>query len=398
MRWVLTGHLVYTRLIIWHEEDVVGPLTGFRVIELAGIGPGPFCGMMLSDMGAEVIRVDRVGGAGRRPRDVLSRNRRSIAVDLKQPQGVELVLKLVETADALFEGFRPGVTERLGLGPDECLARNEKLVYGRMTGWGQDGPIAHAAGHDINYIGLAGALHAIGEPGGKPVPPLNLVGDFGGGGMLLAYGLVCGMLEAARSGKGQVIDAAMVDGAASLMAMFFSMVGFGFKDERGSNMLDGGAHFYNTYETKDGEHVCVGSIEPQFYQLLVEKSGVDPNRFGPQMDTGQWGDFKDELVEVFKARTRDEWCEIMEGTDVCFAPVLSIHEAPDHPHNKHRDTFVDIEGIVQPAPAPRFSRTAPTISHGARVPGEDSVDVLADAGFSQEDIEALRGKSVIPAG
>ena len=383
----------------------MGPLNGLRVIELAGIGPGPFCGMMLSDMGAEVIRVDRVsnqlrgaeGSAAARPRDVLARNRRSIAVDLKQPEGIEVVLKLCETADALFEGFRPGVTERLGLGPEDCMARNERLVYGRMTGWGQEGPLAQAAGHDINYIGLAGALHAIGEEGQKPVPPLNLIGDFGGGGMLLAFGLVCGMLEAQRSGKGQVIDAAMVDGAAVLMAMFFAM-GDRFSDRRGTNLLDTGSHFYNTYETKDGEHVCIGSIEPQFYQLLVEKSGVDPNRFGPQMDTGQWGDFKDELVEVFKARTRDEWCEIMEGTDVCFAPVLSIFEAPEHPHNKHRDTFVDVEGIVQPAPAPRFSRTAPAISHGARIPGEDSVDVLADAGFTEEDIDALREKSVIPAG
>ncbi len=374
----------------------MGPLTGFRVIELAGIGPGPFCGMMLSDMGAEVIRVDRVGGAGGRRRDVLARNRRSIAVDLKQADGVELVLKLVETADALFEGFRPGVTERLGLGPDECLARNEKLVYGRMTGWGQDGPIAHAAGHDINYIGLAGALHAIGEPGGKPVPPLNLIGDFGGGGMLLAYGLVCGMLEASRSGKGQVIDAAMVDGAASLMAMFFSM-GSGFRNERGSNMLDGGAHFYNTYETKDGKHVCVGAIEPQFYAELVEKSGVDPNRFGPQMDSDQWVDFKTELTEVFKTRTRDEWCEIMEGSDVCFAPVLSILEAPDHPHNRHRETFVTVDGVTQPAPSPRFSRTAPEISHAARVPGEDTRSVLAEIGLGADEIGALESLRVVQA-
>ena len=374
----------------------MGPLTGFRVIELAGIGPGPFCGMMLSDMGAEVIRVDRVGGSGRR-RDVLARNRRSIAVDLKQPDGVEVILKLVETADALFEGFRPGVTERLGLGPEECLARNEKLVYGRMTGWGQDGPIAHAAGHDINYIGLAGALHAIGEPGGKPVPPLNLIGDFGGGGMLLAYGLVCGMLEAARSGKGQVIDAAMVDGAASLMAMFFSMVGHGFKNERGSNMLDGGAHFYNTYETKDGKHVCVGAIEPQFYAELLEKSGVDPNRFGPQMDNDQWVDFKAELSDVFKTRTRDEWCEIMEGSDVCFAPVLSILEAPNHPHNRHRETFVTVDGVTQPAPSPRFSRTEPEISHAARIPGEDTRSVLAEIGLAAHEIDALETAGVVQA-
>ena len=374
----------------------MGPLTGFRVIELAGIGPGPFCGMMLSDMGAEVIRVDRVGGSGRR-RDVLARNRRSIAVDLKQPDGVEVILKLVETADALFEGFRPGVTERLGLGPEECLARNEKLVYGRMTGWGQDGPIAHAAGHDINYIGLAGALHAIGESGGKPVPPLNLIGDFGGGGMLLAYGLVCGMLEASRSGKGQVIDAAMVDGAASLMAMFFSMVGHGFKNERGSNMLDGGAHFYNTYETKDGKHVCVGAIEPQFYAELLEKSGVDPNRFGPQMDNDQWVDFKAELSDVFKTRTRDEWCEIMEGSDVCFAPVLSILEAPNHPHNRHRETFVTVDGVTQPAPSPRFSRTEPEISHAARIPGEDTRSVLAEIGLAAHEIDALETAGVVQA-
>jgi len=375
----------------------VGPLTGFKVIELAGIGPGPFCGMMLSDMGAEVIRVDRVGGSGGRRRDVLSRNRRCIAVDLKQPEGVELVLKLVETADALFEGFRPGVTERLGLGPDDCLARNARLVYGRMTGWGQEGPIAHAAGHDINYIGLAGALHAIGEPNGKPVPPLNLIGDFGGGGMLLAYGLVCGMLEASRSGKGQVIDAAMVDGAASLMAMFFSMVGFGFRNERGSNMLDGGAHFYNTYETKDGKYVCIGSIEPQFYAELVEKSGVDPNRFGPQMNTEQWGDFRTELAEVFKAKTRDEWCDIMEGSDVCFAPVLSILEAPDHPHNRHRGTFVEVDGVTQPAPSPRFSRTTPEVSHAARTPGEDTRSVLREIGLDADAISALESSGVVQA-
>ena len=374
----------------------MGPLQGFRVIELAGIGPGPFCGMMLSDMGAEVIRVDRVGGRGGR-RDVLTRNRRSIAVDLKQPAGVEVVLKLAETADALFEGFRPGVTERLGLGPEDCMARNRRLVYGRMTGWGQDGPIAHAAGHDINYIGLAGALHAIGEPGGKPVPPLNLIGDFGGGGMLLAYGLVCGMLEASRSGEGQVIDAAMVDGAAALMAMFFSMAGNGFKDQRGSNMLDGGAHFYNTYETKDGEYVCVGAIEPQFYAELVEKSGVDAKRFGAQMDAGQWAPFKDELAEVFKQKTRDEWCAIMEGSDVCFAPVLSILEAPQHPHNKHRATFVDVDGVIQPAPAPRFSRTQAEISHAARPPGADTREVLADIGFDESKIGALEAQGVVQA-
>ncbi|MFP6797354.1 MAG: CaiB/BaiF CoA-transferase family protein [Pseudomonadales bacterium] len=373
----------------------MGPLNGFRVIELAGIGPGPFCGMMLSDMGAEVIRVDRIAKGVGAPKDVLQRNRQSVAVDLKKPEGIEIVLKLVESADALFEGFRPGVTERLGLGPDECMARNEKLVYGRMTGWGQDGPLAQAAGHDINYIGLSGALHAIGEPGGKPVPPLNLIGDFGGGGMLLAYGLVCALLEAQKSGKGQVVDTAMVDGAASLMAMFFSMAGHGFNDERGTNLLDGGSHFYNTYETKDGQHVCVGSIEPQFYQLLIEKAGVDVNRFGPQMDRDQWSGFRDELEDVFKTKTRDEWCEIMEGTDVCFAPVLSVFEAPSHPHNIHRGTFIEVDGVVQPSPSPRFSRTMAEVSHAARVPGEDSTEVLSGIGFNEDELQTLREQGVI---
>ena len=374
-----------------------GPLRGFRVIELAGIGPGPFCGMMLSDMGAEVIRVERLragAGDGKRPRDVMARNRRSISVDLKTPEGVEVVLRLCKTADALFEGFRPGVTERLGVGPEPCMARNPQLVYGRMTGWGQTGPLARAAGHDINYIGLAGALHAIGEPGGKPVPPLNLVGDFGGGGMLLAFGLVCGLLEASRSGKGQVVDAAMVDGAAALMAGFFSMGSF-FSDKRGTNLLDGGAHFYNTYETKDGEHICVGAIEPQFYKLLVEHAGVDAERFGQQMDATQWEDRKAELAQVFKTRTRDEWCEIMEGTDICFAPVLSIREAPEHPHNKERQTFVEVDGLMQPAPAPRFSRTVPEIGFPAPVPGEDSAAVLGSSGFDAMEIVELQEKGVV---
>jgi len=275
----------------------MGPLAGFKIIELAGIGPGPFCGMMLSDMGAEVIRVERLSGADKAPKDVLARNRRSLAVDLKSPEGVETVLRLVESADALFEGFRPGVTERLGLGPDIALARNPKLVYGRMTGWGQEGPMAQAAGHDINYIGLSGALHAIGRQGERPVPPLNLVGDFGGGGMLLAYGLVCGMLETQRSGKGQVVDAAMVDGSAALMAMFFSFAASGaFTDQRGTNLLDGAAHFYDTYETKDGKHVCIGSIEPQFYALLIEKAGLDPEKYAKQMDPTQWPVLKADLT------------------------------------------------------------------------------------------------------
>ncbi len=373
----------------------MGPLQGIRLIELAGIGPGPFCGMMLSDMGAEVIRVDRINPSANKPVDVLARNRRSIAIDLKQPEGAEAVLRLCQTADGLFEGFRPGVTERLGIGPDACMARNHKLVYGRMTGWGQEGPLAQAAGHDINYIALAGALHAIGRPGEKPVPPLNLIGDFGGGGMLLAFGMVCGLLEAQRSG--QRVDAAMVDGSAALMAMFFSMATTGrFTDRRGTNMLDGGAHFYDTYETQDGKYISVGSIEPQFYALLVEKGGLDPERFATQHDGTRWSDYKDEIARVFKSKTQVEWCDIMEGTDVCFAPVLSIFDAPEHPHNRHRQTFVDVDGVTQPAPAPRFSRTPPEVRSSARRPGEDSETVLQDCGFGAEEISALRAKGVIP--
>ena len=376
----------------------MGPLSGFKIIELAGIGPGPFCGMMLSDMGADVIRVDRKGAAGGRGRDVLARNRRSIAVDLKHPDGVATVLRLCAGADALFEGFRPGVTERLGLGPEQCMAHNPKLVYGRMTGWGQDGPMAQAAGHDINYIGLSGALHAIGPRGGKPVPPLNLIGDFGGGGMLLAFGIVCALLETQKSGRGQVVDAAMVDGAASLMAMFFTMrAGGAFNEERGTNLLDGGAHFYDTYETLDGKYVCIGSIEPQFYAELLQKTGVDAAQFKEQMNPAGWPALKAELTRVFKTRTRDAWCAIMEGSDVCFAPVLSLSEAPAHPHNLHRRTFLEVDGVTQPAPSPRFSRTVAEVRHGARKPGEDTAEVLASFGFSADEINGLRSRAAIPS-
>lgn len=368
----------------------MGPLNGVKIIELAGIGPGPFCGMLLADMGAEVIRVDRPGNPPRRPKDVLTRGRKSIAVDLKSEQGREVILKLCESSDALFEGFRPGVTERLGIGPDECRARNKKLVYGRMTGWGQQGPMAQAAGHDINYISLAGALHSIGEAGGKPVPPLNLVGDFGGGGMFLAFGLVCALLEAQRSGEGQVVDAAMVDGTATLMSMFFTMQAVGaFSMKRGSNLLDGGAHFYGTYETSDGKYISLGSIEPQFYALLVEKAGLDPEKFSAQMDQSQWPAFKTELVSIFKTKTRDEWRDIMEGSDVCFAPVLALDEVHEHPHNQARDAYLEIDGVRQPAPAPRFSRTEPSVSHGSRLPGEDTEQVLKDAGYSDADVTQL---------
>ncbi|HCG68895.1 MAG TPA: carnitine dehydratase [Gammaproteobacteria bacterium] len=376
----------------------MGPLNGFKIIELAGIGPGPFCGMMLADMGAEVIRVERIGAAQatQAPKDVLTRSRRSIAVDLKSPEGVETVLRLVEKADGLIEGFRPGVTERLGLGPEHCQGRNPRLVYGRMTGWGQEGPMAQAAGHDINYIALAGALHAIGRPGERPVPPLNLVGDFGGGGMLLAYGMVCGLLEVTKSNQGQVIDAAMVDGTAALMAMFYSMSASGaFDTQRGTNLLDGGAHFYDTYETADGEHISIGSIEPQFYALLMEKAGLDPDYFQPQMERGRWVELKAKLTEVFLSKTQAQWCKIMEGSDVCFAPVLNLIDAAEHPHNKAREAYQTVGGMLQPSPAPRFSRTPAGAVQAPRVPGEDSADVLSDFGLSAEEIAALTDQGVV---
>lgn len=373
----------------------MGPLKGFKIIELAGIGPGPFCGMMLSDMGAEVIRVERPGAMDV-SKDVLCRGRRSIAVDLKAKAGRQVVMDLISQADAVFEGFRPGVMERLGLGPDECLANNPALVYGRMTGWGQEGPLAKVAGHDINYISLTGALHSIGRTGEKPVIPLNLVGDFGGGGMYLAFGIVCALLEARTSGKGQVVDAAMVDGSASLMAMFSTLQGAGqFTEEREAHMLDGGAHFYDTYETSDGKYISIGSIEPQFYQLLIEKAALDPAIFEPQMNPQKWGELTVVLTEVFKAKSRDEWCDIMEGTDVCFAPVLSLKEAPEHDHLKARGTYLTVEGIVQPSPAPRFSSTPPETPKRGKVPGEDSRAVLSDYGLSDEKIEQLISEGAV---
>jgi len=377
----------------------MGPLQGVKIIEIAGIGPGPFCAMMLADMGADVVRVDRRGPAAGRvtPRhDVLNRGRRSIALDLKKPEGVGAVLTLVERADALFEGFRPGVMERLGLGPEACLARNPRLVYGRMTGWGQEGPLAQAAGHDINYIGLSSALHAIGRSSGKPVPPLNLVGDFGGGGLMLAFGLVCALLEAGKSGRGQVVDAAMVDGSAVLMSMFYGLRAVGmWNDRRGENFLDTGSHFYDTYETKDGKFVGIGAIEPQFYALLLKHTGIDDPAWKAQMDRKKWPEFKARLTEIFKSKTRDEWCEIMEGTDVCFAPVLSMEEAYLHPHNQARGTFVEENGVLQPAPAPRFSRTRPEIQGPPPIPGQHTEEVLREAGLAAKEIEALKQAEVI---
>jgi alpha-methylacyl-CoA racemase len=379
----------------------MGPLEGIRILEFAGIGPGPFCAMMLADMGADVLRLDRAQNVPAEPSDrtsfdVLNRGRRSVGVDLKNPDGIELVLQLVEQADAILEGFRPGVMERLGLGPDVCLARNPRLVYGRMTGWGQDGPIAHAAGHDINYIALAGALDPIGRRGEAPVPPLNLVGDFGGGGMFLAYGITCALLERQRSGRGQVVDAAMVDGAAALMAMFHGMRQVGFwSDERGTNMLDTGAHFYDVYETRDGKFVSIGSIEPQFYRELLELTGLADEELPRQTDRERWAEMKERMRKVFLAKTRDEWCEIMEGSDVCFAPVLSMGEAPEHPHNQARRTFVEVAGTVQPAPAPRFSRTEPTIQRPPCSAGQHTDEALGDWGVPGEELQRLREAKAI---
>ncbi|HZI45385.1 MAG TPA: CaiB/BaiF CoA-transferase family protein [Ilumatobacter sp.] len=376
---------------------MTGPLTGFKIVEIAGIGPAPFAAMMLADMGAEVVRVERSGAvSGPAPeaphRDLLRRNRRNIAVDLKHPDGVGVVLDLVAAADALIEGFRPGVMERLGVGPDACLARNPKLVFGRMTGWGQDGPYAASAGHDINYIALAGALAHFGRAGAAPTPPINMVGDFGGGGMMLAFGVVCGLLEAQRSGAGQVIDAAMVDGAAALMTMIWTMHHSGMHDvsRRGANMLDTGAHFYDTYECADGEYISIGSIEPQFYAELLRLTGLEGDaRFANQHDRAAWPSLKTLLAELFRSKTRAEWCAVMEHTDVCFAPVLRLDEAPNHPHNAARATFVEAFGALQPAPAPRFSRTVPELSQPPAHDGQHTSEVLVDWGIAPERVEAL---------
>jgi alpha-methylacyl-CoA racemase len=378
-----------------------GPLAGVRVIEVAGIGPGPFCAMMLADMGADVLRVDRTGpadlGLPVAPRfSVLNRGRRSVALDLKNPGAVAAVKRLVAGADALVEGFRPGVMERLGLGPDVCLAVNPRLVYGRMTGWGQDGPLAAAAGHDINYIALTGVLHSIGRKGGAPVPPLNLVGDFGGGGMYLAFGVVCAFLEAQRSGHGQVVDAAMVDGAASLAAAVFGLRAMGlWNDERGDNILDSGAPWYDVYETQDGEYVAIGSIEGRFYGDLLRLTGLEGEALPPQRDKARWGELRARLTEVFKQKTREEWCRILEGSDVCFAPVLSLTEAPAHPHNRARGTFVEVEGVIQPGPAPRFSRTPAAIQRPPARPGEHTEEALRDWGFTVDDLAALRAQGAL---
>ncbi len=366
-----------------------GPLKNVRVLEFAGIGPGPFCAMLLSDMGAEVLRIGRAGAPPTRgAADVLNRGRRSVALNLKSPDAIKACLRLVKSADILLEGFRPGVMEKLGLGPDPCLGQNPKLVYGRMTGWGQTGPLAKAAGHDINYIALTGLLHAIGRKGENPVPPLNVAGDFGGGALYLAMGLCAALFEAQSSGKGQVVDAAMTDGSASLIAMFYGMRASGlWQEPTGTNLLDSGAHFYDTYETKDGKYIALGSIEPQFYALLREKLGLADDAFDHQMDRDHWPALKDKIAAAVKKKTRDEWCALMEGSDVCFAPVLSLEEAPHHPHNIARETFIEIDGVVQPNVAPRFSRTPSSVQ--GPPPAEHDMTALTDWGLTKEEVKNL---------
>jgi len=374
----------------------MGPLEGIKVIEVGGVGPGPFCAMLLSDLGAEIIRIDRADARTSNRFELMKRGRSSLAIDLKTPAAVDLVLRLVERADALQEGFRPGVMERLGLGPDVCLARNPRLVYGRMTGWGQEGPLARVAGHDINYISLAGALSAIGRTGERPTPPLNLVGDFGGGGLYLAFGIVCALLETKRSGKGQVVDAAMVDGVLSLMTMFFGYSASGmWSPKRGDNIIDSGSHFYDVYECADGEFVSIGPMEPQFYALLREKLGLAEPEFDRQMVRESWPAAKPKISAIFRSKTRAEWVSLLEGTDVCFAPVLNLTEVASHPHNAARECIIDIAGIAQPAPAPRFSRTQPGTPTPPVEYGVGGGDALRDWGFAEDEVAAWERDGVI---
>ena len=362
----------------------MGPLNGYRIVEMAGLGPAPFCAMLLSDMGADVVRIDREGGSNPLDLDidVLNRGRRSVALNLKTPEGIATALALIARADAVIEGYRPGVMERLGLGPEECLAKNPRLVYGRMTGWGQAGPLAHAAGHDINYIALTGVLDAIGTDE-SVTPPLNLIGDFGGGALYLAFGVVCALLEARASGEGQVVDAAMVDGAAHLMTMMYGLAQQGkWTDKRQDNLLDGGAHFYGAFECADGKWIAIGSIEPQFYRLLLDTLGIDPDAEGVSQSKEDWQRMREQLRQTFLREPQSHWCELMEGTDICFAPVLSMADAPEHPHNKDRSVFVKDFGITQPGPAPRFSRTPGRIRRPPPQPGEHTAEVLKEWGIS----------------
>jgi alpha-methylacyl-CoA racemase len=381
---------------------MAGPLKGVKIIEMAGIGPAPFCAMLLADMGAEVIRIERqekadLGIPGRAPKfEVLHRGRKSVAVDVKSPEGRDVVLRLARSADALIEGFRPGVMERLGLGPAECSRANPRLVFGRMTGFGQDGPLAPRAGHDINYIALAGVLHGIGRKGEPPVPPLNLVGDFGGGGMFLAFGVVAALLEARTSGKGQVVDAAMIDGAAYLMGLMHGLYSMGsWVDERESNVLDGAAPWYGTYRTKDGKYVAIGSIERRFYEDLLQRLGLAGETLPKQHDRKGWPELRRRFAEVFASRTRAEWEQAFEGSDACFAPVLSIAEAPRHPHNALRSNLVERDGVLQPAPAPRFSRTVPEMGSAPVSAGANTDEVLRAWGFAEKELAALKSQGVV---
>ena len=364
----------------------MGPLHGLKIIELAGLGPGPFCGMLLADMGADLVCVDRHQD---RPifdpsTDITRRGKRSILLDLKSAGGRETLLSLVARADGLFEGYRPGVMERLGLGPEDCFKINPRLVYGRMTGWGQTGPLAQAAGHDINYIGLNGALFATGVAGGPPTPPVPPLGDFGGGAMFLAFGMVCALLEAQKSGQGQVVDAAMTEGSALLMTSLYSLMAQGnWSTERGTNLVDGGAHFYGVFATSDHQYICIGALEPQFYQLLLQKIGADKKDFPAQYERKHWPRLKEQMADIFLSRTREEWCSLLEGTDVCFAPVLDMLEAPHHPHNLARQSYVEIGGHLQPAAAPRFSRTPAKTGFAPHQPGSDWEQVMADWGVVQ---------------
>ena len=370
----------------------MGALRGYKIIELAGIGPAPMGGMILADMGAEVIRIERPGAADPKVAEPISgRNKKSVVLDLKQDAGKAALMALIEQADALIDPYRPGVCEKLGFGPDECLARNPRLVFARMTGWGQTGPLAQAAGHDLNYIAITGALHAIGRRGERPVVPLNLVGDFGGGGMLLVTGVMGGLLEAAKSGQGQVIDVAMVDGTAQLMWMMqgFQQIGAWNADEREANLLDGAAHFYDTYECADGKYVAIGAIEPQFYAELLARAEVTDPQFQAQHEAAQWPELKQKLGEVLKTKTRDEWDALMAGSDACFAPVLTMVEATAYSANTERSVYTDVEGVTHPAPAPRFSRTPSQIRHATQALGADTISVLEDSGMEAPAIQAL---------
>ncbi|MEE2755339.1 MAG: CaiB/BaiF CoA-transferase family protein [Myxococcota bacterium] len=373
-----------------------GPLTGIRVIEIAGLGPGPFCGMLLADLGAEVIRIQRMKGAMMVPTDLLNRGRTTLSVDLKSPAGAELIKRLVAQSDVLIEGFRPGVAERLGIGPKPCLAINPALVYGRITGWGQDGPMAQRAGHDINYIALSGALHPIGDAGGPPIIPLNLVADFGGGGMLLAVGVLAAVLHAKISGEGQVVDAAMVDGSALLTTMFHGLMASGmWTTERGSNLLDGGAPFYRCYQTADGGYMSVGAIEPKFYALLIHGLGLDMAELPSQYDQTRWAELRSLFQGVFLSKTRQQWADVFEDIDACVYPVLSLAEAPKHRHNRHRSTFTTAAGCVQPAPAPRFSKTAVELSEPSDANASPTSSILLKLGFSEDEIDGLKAAGTL---